>query len=88
LLAKAMAVFNSGDKKKGLEYLFDVAPLYPNDSGVLAQLATAYVSLADIENAKLLAEKAVATKPDDVYAWAVLKKIQALEITKNEGTTS
>ena len=68
------------DESYCLEYILNLMPLYPNDSGMLAQLATAYMSLEDVENAKVIAEKAVVIRPDDIYAWAVLKKIQAFKM--------
>ena len=43
---------------------------------MLAELATAYMSLGDIESAKLYAEKAVRTNPADVMAHAVLMRIK------------
>jgi len=76
LHAVAVAAFNSGDRKTGLEYLHRVLPLYPDNSGMLAELATAYMSLGDIESARLYAEKAVRTNPADVMAHAVLMRIK------------
>ncbi len=88
LHALGEAVFNAGDKKTGLEYLHEVAPFYPDNSGMLAELATAYMSLGDIENARLYAEKAVATRPDDIMALAVLKKTYVLGSGPGNVTTS
>jgi len=71
-----VAIFNSGDKTTGLEYLHRVLPLYPDDSGVLAELATAYMSLGDMASAREYAEEAVRTNPADVMAHAVLRRIK------------
>ena len=82
------ATFNSGDKKTGLEYLREVEPLYPDNSGMLSELATAYMSLGDIENARMVAERAVAVRPDDIMAWAVLKKIRVFRNGQTDGSTN
>ena len=82
------AIFNAGDKKTGLQYLHEVAPLYPDNSGMLTELATAYMAIGDIENARLYAEKAVATRPDDIMALAVLKKTYVLGSGTGNITTS
>lgn len=86
--ALGKATFNSGDKKKGLEYLHKVAPFYPDNPGMLAELATAYMSLGDIETARLYAGKAVKVRPDDIMAWAVLKKAYVLGNGTSNGATS
>jgi len=88
LRALGEAVFNAGDKKTGLEYLHKAAPFYSDNSGFLAQMATAYMSLGDIENARLYAEEAVATRPDDIMALAVLKKTHVLGSGPDSLTTS
>lgn len=88
LLALGKAVFNSGDKKTGLEYLHKAEPFYSDNSGFLAELATAYMSLGDIGNARLYAGKAVAIRPDDIMAWAVLKKTYVLGSGASNATTS
>lgn len=76
LRALGEATFNSGDKETGLEYLHEVAPLYPDNSGMLAELATAYMSLGDMTSAREYAEEAVRTNPADVMAHAVLRRIK------------
>ncbi len=78
LHAMAVSVFNSGDKKTGLEYLHKVAPLYPNNSGMLTELATAYMSLGNMTSARGYAEEAVRTNPANIMAWVVLKKTYVL----------
>jgi len=77
LRALGEATFNSGDRKNGMEYLHKVAPLYPNNSGMLTELATAYLAVGDIQRARLFVVKAVKTNPEDVMAEAVLRKIQS-----------
>jgi len=76
LRALGEATFNSGDKKTGLEYLHEVAPFYPNNSGMLTELATAYMSIGDMTSARQYAEEAVRTNPGDIMAHAVLRKIK------------
>lgn len=71
------AIFNSGDKLLGMESLLKAAALHPANSGMLAQLATAYMSLASIAAAKVYAEKAAETNPDDIMGWVVLRRIQS-----------
>lgn len=82
LHALAIAIFNSGDKKTGLEYLHEVAPLYPDNSGMLAEMATAYMSVGDMFSARQYAEEAVRTNPTDVMAHAVLRKIKQGELPR------
>ena len=55
---------------------------------MLAELATAYMAMGDIENARLYAEKAIATRPDDIMALAVLKKTYVLGSGPGNVTTS
>lgn len=71
------AIFKSGDKLLGMEYLLKAAALYPANSGVLSHLATAYMSLGDIAVAKAYAEEAVETNPEDLMAWVVLRRVQS-----------
>lgn len=70
------ATFNAGDKKTGLLYLHEVAPLYPNNSGMLTELVTAYMSIGNMTCAMEYAEEAVRTNPADVMAHAVLRRIK------------
>ncbi len=88
LRALGEVIFNSGDKKTGLEYLHEVEPFYPDNSGMLSELATAYISLGDIKSARLYAGKAVKIGPDDIMAWAVLKKAYVLGNGTSNGATS
>lgn len=76
LRALGETIFNSGEKKPGLEYLHEVAPLYPDNSGMLTELATAYMSLGDMASAREYAEEAVRTNPGDIMAHAVLRRIK------------
>jgi len=76
LHALAVAVFNSGDRKRGLEYLHRVLPLYPDNSGMLTELATAYMSIGDMTSAMEYAEETARTNPADVMAHAVLRRIK------------
>lgn len=69
------AVFNSGNKEAGLEYLLEVLPLYPDNSGMLSEVATAYISIGDMISARKYAQEAVRTNPGDIMAQAVLQKI-------------
>ena len=86
--ALAVAIFNSGDRKTGLEYLHEVAPLYPDNSGMLTELATAYMSLGDIGSARLYAERAVAIRPDNIMARVVLQKTYSCGNGPSHGATS
>ncbi len=52
------------------------------------KMATAYMSLGDIENARMFAEKAVTTRPDDVMTLAVLKETYVLGSGPDNVTTS
>ena len=70
------AIFNTGDKKTGLQYLHEVAPIYPDNSGMLTELATAYMSLGDMASAREYAKEAVRTNPADIMAHAVLRRIE------------
>ena len=88
LRALGEAVFNAGDKKTGLEYLHEVAPFYPDNSGMLAELATAYISLGDMTLAREYAEEAVRTNPTDIMAHAVLRKTYVLGSGPGNVTTS
>ena len=88
LCAIGETIFNSGDKKLGLEYLQKATDLCPDSSGMLTELATAYLSLGDFESARLYAQRAVAIRPDDIMAWVVLKKAYALGNGLSHGTTS
>ena len=88
LHALGEAVFNAGDKKTGLEYLHEVAPFYPDNSGMLAELATAYISLGDRTLAREYAEEAVRTNPTDIMAHAVLRKTYVLGSGPGNVTTS
>jgi tetratricopeptide (TPR) repeat protein len=82
------AIFESGDKETGIEYLSKaMASSLPN-SGILTELATAYLSLGDIERARLCAERAVAIRPDDIMAWAVLQKTHVFGNESSHGTAS
>jgi len=75
LRALGEAVYNSGDKETGMEYLHEVAPHYPNNSGMLTELATAYMSIGDITAVREYAEEAVRTNSGDIMAHAVLRRI-------------
>ncbi len=64
----------------GLEDLHELEPLYPNDPGMMSQMATAYLSVGNIKDARLCAEIAVAQRREyDIYSLAVLRKVQELE---------
>jgi len=88
LRAIGEAIFNSGDRKLGLEYLQKAMDLCPENSGMLTELATAYLSLGDFASARLYTQRAVAIRPDNILAWVVMKKAYALENGLSHGTTS
>lgn len=79
LRALGESIFNSGDKHRGLTYLHKAEALYPSNSGMLSELATAYLSLGDVDTAMVYGEKAVMINPDDIMAWAVLRKIESFQ---------
>lgn len=82
------ATFNSGDKEMVLEYLHQVASICPDNPGLLTDLATAYMSLGEIERARLYVRKSVAIRPDNIMVWAVLKRSYLLENGTSGGGTS
>jgi Flp pilus assembly protein TadD len=84
LRALANATFCSGDRKRGLEYLHEAAVFYPDNSGMLVELATAYLSIGDIASAKRYADEAVQVNPSDIMAHAVLRRIRQKVLTDLE----
>ena len=58
-----------------LEYLRKAAPLCSDNSGFLAEMATAYMFLGDMASSRRYAEEAVRTNPTGIMAHAVLKRI-------------
>ena len=67
--------FNAGDKRSWFEYLPAASPFYTNSSGMLAELATADMSIGDMTLAREYAEEAVRTNPTDIMAHAVLGEL-------------
>jgi tetratricopeptide (TPR) repeat protein len=69
------ALFNGGDKLKGLEQLRRANELEPSSVNVLLDLANAYLTMLDFEKAKMYADRALGIEPGNGLAREVSEKI-------------
>jgi predicted Zn-dependent protease len=72
------AVFESGDKKKGLNLLLKANDLSPDNPNILTDLAVAYMP-DDIYRAEVYAEMAAAIDPNHPVTQNVLDKIRSVK---------
>ena len=70
------ALFNSGDKYKGLEHLQKANELEPSSVNVLLDLANAHLVMLDFKKAKAYGKKAVLIDPGNSLAQEVVGKIE------------
>jgi tetratricopeptide (TPR) repeat protein len=70
------AIFNGGEKLKGLEYLRKANKLEPSNVNVLLDLANTYLLMLDFRKAKMYGKKALLIDPSYGLTCEVLDKIE------------
>jgi len=70
------AIFNAGDKLKGLEYLHKANKLEPSSVNILLDLANAYLMMLDFKKAKMYGKKALLIDTDNGLSCEVMDKIE------------
>ena len=71
----AWAIYNSGDRVKGLAYLHKANKLEPDNVNILTDLAVAYLSTMNMNKAREYAKKAVLIDPANALVQDVLRSI-------------
>ncbi len=79
------ALFSSGDKEKGLQYLHEANGLSPSDVNVLLDLSNAYLMIFDFDKAKLYAERALLVDPQNQLAQKTKDKVEELHKLFDQG---
>lgn len=72
------AIFQNGDRSKGLELLLQAHEMVPENINIMIDLAVAYLAV-DFNEARKYAEQAVAAEPDNALAQRVLNTVREAE---------
>jgi tetratricopeptide (TPR) repeat protein len=75
------ALFNEGNKLKGLGYLHKTIELEPASVNILLDLANAHLIMLDFNNAKVYVDKALLIDPGNGLARQVREKIREIHKT-------
>lgn len=73
-----IAALDLGEGSLGLKFCIAAVELKPNDPGLIANLALAYLISGDVKKAQESARYAVTCHPDDITSRNVLKLVEAV----------